>query len=382
MRHFSLVVLLVMLSIACFGQEVKPTAKPEDKPKTTTEKSGKTQVKPEAKPKSKPANAQTVTPQTKTKAKPELKTAIKKSAATPKVNPKTKPKPQLKTAQAKVKKAASKTKSETPPKPGQTDSIAGKPKDKPKDAPKDKPKAQSASAVKSGSTKTEPKAKPQPKPAVAQPEPTAMRTPHLVNPTVKPSPVKPKDKPVSKPSPKPTIEAVESTTIKPKDKPKPRPAFEECNLTLKDAPVIRNLRLGMTRDDADKIIPNDRRINYVNSPTITSYPFLTSAAGFENVDKITARFSDDKLNALEIAYSTDGVKWENAQEFARNLSGNLKLPLNSWRFSGRKQDVGEIRCREFSLEIDSTLNEITLQSLTLPESPEQENETNKKVFKP
>jgi len=132
----------------------------------------------------------------------------------------------------------------------------------------------------------------------------------------------------------------------------------------------------MSRKDADKIIPTERRINYLNSSHITSYPDKNS--GFENVYQVTAQFQEDKLNVLEIGYDPEAVQWKSVEEFARNISDNLKLPGNSWDFRLRKWNSAEMKCKGFSLKINSELNELTLEHA----SSTEEGETGEKAFKP
>jgi hypothetical protein len=218
--------------------------------------------------------------------------------------------------------------------------------------------------------------------------------------TVKPSPT-PDVKPTPTPSAKPTATPTPSANPNPVTKsapvitaeknpvPKPTPnektkAFllsKECDLTLKDAPSIRGLKLGMPRDEADRIIPPDR-VRYLDSSAITAYPQFGKTAGFENVYQVSAEFFEEKLNALEIVYDPNAVKWKNAKEFAENLSQNFNIPNRFWKFESKEATVSEMRCSDFSINIDSELNEVRLQKRTELQKTVQIKEESKKVFKP
>lgn len=220
-------------------------------------------------------------------------------------------------------------------------------------------------------TSQTPVAKPSPTPA-EKPSPTPTATPAPSanpNPVTKPSPVIVAEK---NPVPQPT----------PNEKTKAFLLSKECDLTLKDAPVIRGLKLGMSRDEADKIIPPDR-VRYLDSSAITAYPQYSKSAGFENVYQVSAQFFEEKLNTLEIVYDPNTIKWKDAKEFAENLAQNFNIPYRFWKFNARETSVSEMRCRDFSIQIDSAQNELRLEKRTEIQSSVQiKKEDTKKVFKP
>lgn len=222
--------------------------------------------------------------------------------------------------------------------------------------------------------KTEATVKPSPTP-VEKPSPTPA-------PVAKPTPTPSANpNPVTKPSP---VIVAETNTV-----PKPTPnektkAFllsKDCDLTLKDAPVIRGLRLGMTREEADRVIPLDR-VRYLDSSAITAYPQYGKTAGFENVYQISAQFSEEKLSVLEIVYDPNAVNWKDAHEYAENLSQNFNIPFRFWKFNQKDTAVSDIRCRDFSIKIDSAQNELRLEKQTELQKTVQAKEPVKKAFKP
>jgi hypothetical protein len=229
--------------------------------------------------------------------------------------------------------------------------------------------------------------------AYKNPQPTPKTSP-----VVKPSPVvkvsptatpTPKQKPVlvAKTTPTPTPKPVTPVNPSPVAKSTPAPKTKayidakSCDLTLKDSPQIRGLKLGMPRDEADAIIPSDR-VKVINSSDIIAYPQYSNARGFETVYQISAEFLENRLSALEIVYDEEDVKWKNAKQFADALSANFNIPTRFWKYNARNASVAEMQCREFSIKIDSAANELSLEKINAPQKTAQGEGNPKTTFKP
>ncbi|HEX8250348.1 MAG TPA: hypothetical protein VF599_19395 [Pyrinomonadaceae bacterium] len=381
MRYFSLIVLLLVLSVAaCFGQEVKPEGKSKPKLRTTPAKprAAKAKSAPKTQPTAEQSKAADVKPQEKTKAE----TTPAKSDPAP-TKPQDKPKSQTAESKSNQPQDESKPKAESKDKPA-TQTKAVKSKTSKSKTAKQTGTTKTATRAKSKRTKAETKDKskqtavePKEKQKTLTPNPPTQTAP--VKPALEKVPVKSKPETVSvKPKtdetqvkPKPDVVAVKPKTA-------PKTGFQPC--ALQDAPAIRNLRLGMSRKDADQIIPTAGRVNYINSSTITAYP--DAARGFENIGQVTAQFDEDRLNVLEIDYDRSAVQWKSVEEFAVNLSDNLKLPRNAWDFRFKKWNRAEMKCKGFSLKINSEMNELTLENSGSSGASEQEASGGKKAFKP
>lgn len=213
--------------------------------------------------------------------------------------------------------------------------------------------------------------------AYKTPEPMPKPTP-----TATPAPIA-KATPAKETIPKLIVKETPSPVVKPSPaaKTKPAPTPSKCDLALTNAPLIRGLRLGMSRTQADEIIPTDR-VTVIGSSDIVSYPQFSNARGFENVYQISARFYEDKLTALEIVYDADEVKWKNAREFAESLSASLNLSPVFWKYNAKNASSAEMQCKEFAIKIDSTANEISIQKITDAEKTAQDTPNQKKIFKP
>lgn len=352
MRNIVALALLFVLSIADFGQEITiQTEKVKPKAASKTQK-----VKPKI-----TSKTQKVKP--KTTPTPKAETTVKttvtpKAQILPKTTVATKPKTSAKTTAATKAKIKPKVKT----KPGKT---AVKTKTEPKITTLDAKTVDGKDVMlKEDGTWAYKKPEPTPKPSpVAKPSPTAT-----------PAPVA-KTTPTPATTPKPVVKPTTAAITK------PAPTPSQCDLTLKDAPLIRGLRLGMNRDEADGIIPADR-INIINSSDIISYPQFSKASNFKDVYQISARFSENRLSVLEIVYESEYQKWKNAKEFAEALSESLKLSPRFWRYNAKNAAFAEMQCKEFSIKIDSAENEISLQKMTAPPKTAQEQENQKRVFKP
>jgi hypothetical protein len=339
MRKIIALALLFVLSFANFGQTI--TLQTQKKKPTTTVKTQK--VKPKA-----AAKTQKVKPKTAAttqKAKP------KANKTTAQTKPKTEQKVEITTIPAKTTDGKDIILKED-------GTWAYK---KPEPTPKPSPVAKTSPTPKSSPVaKVTPIATPTPTPVqivIAKPTPTPVIKP---NPTVNPSPV-------AKSTPAPKTKAFIESKI--------------CELTLQDSPQIRGLKLGMPRTEADGIIPGDR-VRIINSSDIISYPQFSKARGFETVYQISAEFLENRLSLLEIVYDTEDVKWKSAKEFAAALSTNFNIPSRFWKYNARNQSVAEMQCREFSIKIDSSTNELSLQKMDAPQKTAQGEKSEKSTFKP
>ena len=338
--------LFLILGISLFGmaQEITVTA-PKQKPKTAAKKVVK--KKPQVKPKAK------VVAKTKTK---------------PKAKAKTQAKAKVTTIEAATKDGKPITlKSDGTWQYAKTKPVA---KDVKKPVDKEKPVAKEA---KKSAEKNEPIPKEVKKP-VEKEKPVAKEVKKPVEKEVKKPIVK--EKPVAKDVKKPVVK--EKPVAKEVTKPivKSTPAAS-CDLTLNQSPMIRGLKLGMSRSAAERIIPNDR-VRVLDSPTIIAYPKY-GASGFENVSSITANFSDNALSSLTIGYNES---WNNTREFAREISDNFALPYRFWKFRGKNAASSEMQCRDFSISLDSNENQLTLRNVSSWQKSAQENNNRKEVFKP
>lgn len=137
-----------------------------------------------------------------------------------------------------------------------------------------------------------------------------------------------------------------------------------CTLTLKDAPALRGIQLGMTVEDVSALlgetitltdeltqIYTKREKNEI--PTVYKTidvgvkEFKTEkfkSGNFEGVNSIDLSFYKGSLYSIRIQYSGKYTRWKDVNEFAEYLSEKLSLPKESW-------NKGRLECSEFSLWI-------------------------------
>lgn len=159
---------------------------------------------------------------------------------------------------------------------------------------------------------------------------------------------------------------------------------KSCDLTLKDSPEIRGLKLEMSKQDVEKIILPSSGIKISNFSNTLTNSQLSKLKGFENVDSLDIMFLREsfdsdiyRVSTLVFRYKADNVKWDSVIEFAENISDKLKLPSESWKFSDYQ---GNMICKDFQITIFE--NYIRLQSTTFENELKKLREQKKKEFKP
>ena len=156
-----------------------------------------------------------------------------------------------------------------------------------------------------------------------------------------------------------------------------------CNLTLKDSPTIRGIKLGMTKQQFAQRIGRSSVGNFV----FLYKNDLERLEDFENVAELNALFnSQNILDSFVVKYDEEAVRWADAKEFARNLSNNFKLPLAAWNYFSTENREAVLNCKDFYMSIYSPVNQILIKSL-IPEKlpnnrPMVSGERPKRVFKP
>lgn len=165
----------------------------------------------------------------------------------------------------------------------------------------------------------------------------------------------------------------------------PVSAQQPCNLTLKDSPVIRGLKLGMTKTEVEKVIPLDNKITYAN---FIDYSFnkgqISKIKAFQGLDTVYIRFIDqnknlDNLPVEQLTFVYDNsVQWSSHWEFARFIADYFKLPFKSFVLDDNNRI--KLNCIGFRLLLQP--NYISLDTTQLEDKKNLENERRKKSFKP
>jgi hypothetical protein len=185
--------------------------------------------------------------------------------------------------------------------------------------------------------------------------------------------------------------AVQETPQQPKVKP--------CELTLKDAPVIRGLKLGITQDSVERLFgigSDNKTLFYYGSEKtfpndLSHYTFYNSSlekfTALSDIDSLELDFFRDELHSIKVRYS-DKAGIFTKEQFKSKISEVFKLPVEGWANSQFyiETDVSfpiaeKLKCAEFEVEI-SLGNTLTLTNGFTSQKIKEIEEDKRKTFKP
>lgn len=126
---------------------------------------------------------------------------------------------------------------------------------------------------------------------------------------------------------------------------KPQP---ECTITLKDAPEMVGMRLGMSLEETiaaapDLVLSAKKKRNSIGVSTSLSSKQSNDVAGVVN------RYLNDILVEIDILF-TPAVKWNNTMELIVEISRKFNLPQNAWKADLTNSNFTLI-CDGFLIEI-------------------------------
>ena len=128
---------------------------------------------------------------------------------------------------------------------------------------------------------------------------------------------------------------------------------EKCDLTLKDASSLLNLRLEMSPQETQAAFSGKLKIKVKKEGTFfQNYIDKKPPPFLPDVRAIYLRFFDGKLYQIEIFYEPQNQR-RTLAEFTDQLSARLNLPANLWTTEYGKASLD---CTDFSLTADNVLN--------------------------
>lgn len=180
-----------------------------------------------------------------------------------------------------------------------------------------------------------------------------------------------------------------------------------CNDNVLETLQIRNFRLGITFDDAAKILPKATVKNTNSYEKQMSQNFSTTVlkdVRFKDISSIQLQFFDNRLHSIEIVYG-DNINWQNLNEFALQVEKSLNLP--TMKKGGYEFDGNYLYCGNYQIKVmfanyktpaihlfDTTIfdkikqrkqeekNKALQQKIEEEKRKKQIEEEKKKVFKP
>lgn len=120
-----------------------------------------------------------------------------------------------------------------------------------------------------------------------------------------------------------------------------------CDLTIKDFPAVRHLKLGMT-ETMVKAVLGTRYSDHSASD-------WQRVTGSPEIEDIRIDFLEGKVLSFSIYYDRS-LKWNSALEFAETISQHLPLPKTSWKKIDR--DYVSMSCRDFSVDVSTLQNKL------------------------
>lgn len=132
-------------------------------------------------------------------------------------------------------------------------------------------------------------------------------------------------------------------------------AQENCELASKTAPLLLNLRIGMSPDEARNVFGKDLKIKIKKNGERTFFQnFIKQPApnSLRGVRALYLRFYDRRLYQIEVFYEPR-PNLRMLEDVTNALSSQLNFPASDWRI---KNNRAETICGETSLVADNILN--------------------------
>lgn len=125
-------------------------------------------------------------------------------------------------------------------------------------------------------------------------------------------------------------------------------AGSKCALALEQAPEMRGLRLGLSKDQVIALflglkVPPPDELGVSQVLMRQGDKFLYKKPLFTDVKKVVLEFMEEKLTSMQIDYDTS-IQWEGEEEFQSHISKKLNL-TGKWMISDEKGPI--IECQGF-----------------------------------
>lgn len=132
-------------------------------------------------------------------------------------------------------------------------------------------------------------------------------------------------------------------------------AQEMCELASKTAPILLNLQIGMSPEQARAIFGRDLKIKVKKHGERTFFQnFIKKSppASLNGVRALYLRFFDGELYQIEIFYEARR-NFDSLEAITNSLAAQLSFPIADWQIDNNR---ARIKCNEISLVADNILN--------------------------
>ncbi len=121
----------------------------------------------------------------------------------------------------------------------------------------------------------------------------------------------------------------------------------QCNLTIEQAPNINGIKLGMTREELEELLPD---VSLPSSEDFSINGNLSSK--LTGIEKINLRIKNNRVYSFTVDYKNKG--WGNLNEFIDEMLLKMDLPYAQTEPSEFEKDsikFSAIRCKDFTIYI-------------------------------
>lgn len=146
-------------------------------------------------------------------------------------------------------------------------------------------------------------------------------------------------------------------------------AQQPCAMTKDQLPAMRKLRLGMERAEFEK--------HYRGASILVMKRHAADPTDLEGLDGIGFDFHHDRLYFIEYDFNENSTKWEKVQDFAKNVSENLKVPEDAWRFEPG-DFLATMKCADFFVKLNSRNPTLTLRDTVADKAKKAEEDAKNK----
>jgi hypothetical protein len=129
-------------------------------------------------------------------------------------------------------------------------------------------------------------------------------------------------------------------------------AQQPCTMTKDQLPAMRKLRLGMERAEFEKV--------YRGANILVMKRHAADPSDLEGLEGIAFDFYHDRLYFIEYDFDQKAWKGGKVQDFAKNVSEELNVPLDAWRVEPG-DFLATMRCADFFVKINSKNPTLTLR---------------------
>jgi hypothetical protein len=132
-------------------------------------------------------------------------------------------------------------------------------------------------------------------------------------------------------------------------------AQEKCDLTIRDAPRLLKLTLGMSSTEVNKAFGRDLKVKVKpkgQRSFFRNYIKKSARGSLQGIRALFLRFHNGLLYQIELFYNDD-YNSSDLTTFINKYSAKNNFPVSLWRI---KHGYAKVKCNGFSLKADSILN--------------------------